>query len=80
MFYGLPWCIKEHSWSGETHHLSHPFTHNRLIAVYGTLFARTFILSERTMVQSCMGITQQLFALNAKVFILFFFPAIESDH
>ncbi len=80
MFYGLPRCIKEHPWSGEAHHLSHSFTHNRLIAVHGTLFARSFIFSERTMVQSCMGITQQLFALKAKAFILFFFPAIESDH
>ena len=48
--------------------------------MYGTLLARAFFLSERTMVKTGMCVAEQLFALRTKGCILLFFPAIETDH
>ena len=47
--------------------------------MYGTLLARAFFLSERTMVKTGMCVAEQLFALRTMGCILLFFPAIETD-
>ena len=48
--------------------------------MYGTLLARAFFLSERTVVKTGMCVAEQLFALRTKSCILLFLPAIETDH
>ena len=80
MSYGLPGCIKQHPRSGETHHLSHSFAHDGFVTMYGAFLACTLLLSKRTMVETCVGIAEQLFTVGTKNCIFFFFPAIEADH
>ena len=80
MAYRFHRSIEQHSGTGEPHNLPHPFAHGRLITMYGTLLARAFFLSERTMVKAGMCVAEQLFALRTKSCILLFLPAIETDH
>ena len=76
----FPRCINQHSGTGETHYLFHPFPHGRFVAVYAALLACFLFLPKRAAVQPGMRIAKQLFALGAKRDILFFFTAVKTDH
>ena len=62
----FPRCINQHSGTGETHYLFHPFSHGRFVAVYAALLACFLFLPKRAAVQPGMRIAKQLFALGAK--------------
>ena len=80
MAYRFHRSIEQHSGTGEPHNLPHPFAHSRLVAMYGTFLARTFLLSEGTVIKTGMCIAEQFFALRTKSCILLFLPAIETNH
>ena len=47
--------------------------------MYGAFLACTLLLSKRTMVETCVGIAEQLFTVGTRI-VFFLFPAIEADH
>ncbi len=72
--------IKEHSRTGIAHHLPHFLPHTGFIAMYFTMFTRSFTFSKRTMLQTGMRILQQSPALLAQTIVPFLLPAIQTDH
>ena len=76
----FPRRIQQHSRTGEAHHQAHLFTHCRLVAMHCAFLARTFLFSERTMVEACVCIAKQLLAIRAKHGVLLLSPAVETNH
>lgn len=72
--------IEQHAWSAPPHNLSHQTAHCWSIAVDWTAFARCFILSKLTVVQSFMSIRQEVLILLWE-FVLSQPPtAVEPNH
>jgi hypothetical protein len=80
----MPYCrprsIDQHAGAGKAHYFPHLFAHGRFVAVYGTLLAGTFLFTEGTTVQPCVGVMQQFFTCRTESPVLFFFAAVEADH
>lgn len=72
--------MKQHSWTGITHHCPHTFAHVRIVAVNGAFAACRLVISMRTTTQSEVRILQQFTTIAAKTFIALLMSAINLHH